>query len=156
MASMRSTRPFAILLLSLCSACTATPVRSPEPTRDDDPPARASERDEALPTRESGRRTAQLTNRVIRKHRARFRACYDAARKGSPALAGKVELAFTIAPDGVVKRAEVDEGKSTLLDEGLSACLVETVSSIRFPEAAEEVGSRMHYPFDFQPGGGKQ
>lgn len=112
--------------------------------------APSSQPSRALPA--SGRRSAAESNGVIREHRPEFRACYDRARAAHPELAGKVEIMFSISPDGTVKDASVDETKSDIRDAGLSACLVSTVLAIKFPASTEEVGAKMHYPFDFKPG----
>lgn len=150
----------ALALLLLAGCATPPPPRHTEPaepTRETAASPR-EERDETeadLPRREEGRRTSKVTNRVIRVHRAKFRACYDQASQNTPDLRGKVELTFTILPDGAVKSARVDEGRSDIRDEGMAACLVKVVQAIRFPAASEEVGSTMHYPFDFKPGGAR-
>lgn len=139
--------------LTACGS-KAAPVAA-EPRPEEEAPRAARDEPPRPPSREHGRRTAGVTNDVVRFHRAKFRACYDRAQSRDDGRAGTVTLVFVIRPDGVVKSAEVDRAKSDLHDEPLHACLVETVKAIRFPEADEEVGSKMHYPFEFKPSGAR-
>ena len=138
------------LLTVALVGCAAKPAVQPEPEAPV-PVLRREEAPIAIPTRERGRRTAAVSNAVIRQQRGRFRACYDKARAVDADLEGKVLLVFTIRPDGAVTHAEVDHDKSQLKNDALDACLVGVVKGISFPPADEEVGSKMHYPFEFSP-----
>ena len=147
---------WALLVPVALGGCGAkSPPVSPEPSAEPEPAVTSRAEPRPPPAREAGRRTAGVTNDVVRYHRAKFRACYDRARAGDASLAGKVVLVFVIRPDGTVKSAEVDRAKSELKHDGLDACLVDTVTAIRFPQADEEVGSKMHYPFEFSPNGAR-
>jgi TonB family protein len=140
---------FVLITAASVVGCAST-QKATEPPPAASAAAPSSQPSRALPA--SGRRSAAESNGVIREHRPEFRACYDRALAAHPGIAGKVEIAFSILPDGTVKDASVDEMKSETRDAGLSACLVSTVLAIKFPASTEEVGAKMHYPFDFKPG----
>ncbi len=91
-----------------------------------------------------------VINAVVQKHRSEIRACYDAALRRNPNLRGKIVIAFTIQPNGIVSAASVKE--STLGDRGLGGCITDRVKSWGFPQPEAPVVTEVSaYPFYLVP-----
>lgn len=85
--------------------------------------------------------------RVMRRHLARFRFCYEKELNADPNLAGKVSVRFTIAPDGRVAQAGIRE--STLGSAKVEACLRGVVHTLKFPAPRGGGVVMVSYPFLF-------
>jgi len=84
--------------------------------------------------------------RPLRRNMASIRHCYEQQVARQPNLEGRVNVRFTIAPDGSVSSAEI--ASSTLGDVGVEACVRRAVTRIRFPQP--QGGSVIvTYPFTF-------
>lgn len=83
--------------------------------------------------------------RVVMAHVGALRACYEMEAQKNPALAGKITLAWTIEPTGVVSKAAV--ASTTMHDERVEKCLVRQVQSWRFPQSGGSAA--VSYPFTF-------
>jgi hypothetical protein len=85
------------------------------------------------------------------------RECYEAALEREPELAGKLVLSFVIVGDdevgGVVDSAELAEG-STLKDEELVTCMLESMLSVSFVAPSAGGSVSVTYPFELSPGDG--
>lgn len=91
-----------------------------------------------------------LINAVVQRHRSEIRACYDAALQRNPSLRGKITIAFTIQPNGIVSYAGVKE--STLGDGGLEGCITSRVKTWIFPKPEAPVVTEVSaYPFYLNP-----
>lgn len=91
-----------------------------------------------------------VINAVVQRHRSEIRACYDAALQRNPGLRGKVSVAFTIQPNGIVSASSVKE--STLGDRGLEQCIVSRVKTWIFPKPEAPVVTEVsQYPFYLNP-----
>lgn len=86
---------------------------------------------------------------VFRANAKTFRKCYEAALPKNPTLAGKVNIKFTIKPDGKVEDAK-DEG-STLPSAGVVNCVVTAFQKLKFP-AVKDASTTIVYPLVFEPG----
>jgi TonB family protein len=91
----------------------------------------------------------ELIRKVIASHRDQLRYCYELALQSAPSLAGKVALAFAVAPSGDVAAASVQQ--TTVGNPALETCLVSRVRTWRFPVPARSPGFRVTYPFLFKP-----
>lgn len=78
-----------------------------------------------------------------------FRKCYQAALAKNPALAGRVNVKFTIDPDGKVSNAK-DEG-STLASAGVINCIIIAFGKLKFP-AVKDASTTIVYPLVLEPG----
>ncbi|MCB9550643.1 MAG: TonB family protein [Myxococcales bacterium] len=111
---------------------------------------------EAAPTVRVGSATVQgsldraIIQRVVRRHNAQVRYCYEKALNKNPALKGKVVLKWTIDAEGKVAAVSVSE--STLKDAETEACLTQTVKRWQFPKPAGGGVVVVNYPFNFSPG----
>ncbi len=87
---------------------------------------------------------------VVRAHRAEIKYCYDVALGGRKGLEGRVEVRFSILPDGRVRWPAIKS--STLRSAAIERCILERVSTWRFQDMGSECGlSTVHYPFAFVP-----
>jgi hypothetical protein len=107
-----------------------------------------------------GRDAATISPEYIRERvREDFfplaRECYEAALERQPKLAGKLIISFVIVGDedvgGVVDSAELAEG-STLADEELSTCMLESMLSLSFVAPSGGGSVSVTYPFELSPG----
>lgn len=91
-----------------------------------------------------------VINAVVQRHRAEIRACYDAALQRNPNLRGKVTIAFSIQPNGIVSSSSVKE--STIGDRGLENCITSRVTTWVFPKPEAPVVTEVSaYPFYLNP-----
>jgi len=91
-----------------------------------------------------------VINAVVQRHRAEIRACYDAALQRNPNLRGKVTIAFSIQPNGIVSSSTVKE--STIGDRGLEGCITSRVMTWVFPKPEAPVVTEVSaYPFYLNP-----
>ena len=89
--------------------------------------------------------------RVIADNRGKVRACYEAALKTNPGIAGDLVVSFIINPDGSVKNAEVNWSESELHVPELDSCTIEVVQALKFPPSSRGLESKVNYPFNFNP-----
>ncbi|MCB9540145.1 MAG: AgmX/PglI C-terminal domain-containing protein [Myxococcales bacterium] len=90
-------------------------------------------------------RSREAIQAAFRRHTASFRRCYDEGLKRNPALAGKVNLAVTIAPSG--DPTDVTAASETLGDAAVIECLLGVGRSMRFRAAAG--ATQVNYPLIF-------
>lgn len=91
-----------------------------------------------------------VINAVVQRHRAEIRACYDAALQRNPNLRGKITMAFSIEPSGIVSSAKIKE--NTLGDGGLGNCITARVKSWIFPKPEAPVVTEVTaFPFYLNP-----
>lgn len=88
---------------------------------------------------------------VVRAHMPALDACYDDARRRSPTLEGRLEITWTVNPDGGVAGAQVSW--TSLNDIGIETCMVLAIQRWTFPRAAE--ATTVTYPFAFRPRPGR-
>lgn len=101
-------------------------------------------------TRPAGFCEKAAVQRVMMGRSGAYRACYEMELQRHPELAGRVELRFTIEPDGSVSGITVthdDLGSQTVTN-----CLIKQVSGLIFPKPDGGV-CVIRWPFKFQPGG---
>lgn len=91
----------------------------------------------------------EVIQRIIRAHVGSIRRCYETALGKSPALAGKLAVAFTINAKGDVVSASA--GDTTISDAAMVTCVLSAVKGIQFP-APESGVVQVTYPFHFSPG----
>jgi Ca-activated chloride channel family protein len=90
-----------------------------------------------------------LVRRIIRRHLAQVRKCYETALTNDPSLAGKIVLELVVAADGEVVAARVAE--DGLSDATVGVCMAKAASTWKFPpNPAGPITIR--YPFVFAPG----
>jgi TonB family protein len=98
-----------------------------------------------------GALSREVIQRVIRRHVAEVRHCYEQALTSRPDLQGRVAVKFVIAPSGAVQTAVVEQ--SALGHAGVEACITRAVTRWAFP--APEGGGIVivSYPFTLAQSG---
>lgn len=86
--------------------------------------------------------------RVVRRHLAQLRYCYEKGLEKAPELAGKVVVELRVGADGIVKGAKRVE--STLAAPEVERCLESVLTRARFPRTGDGKDFVVRYPFVFQ------
>lgn len=94
------------------------------------------------------KRTPNEVERIFQKNKGSIFNLYNRALRKNPALAGKVVIELTIAPDGSVSNARILS--SELGDEALERKLLLKVKKFRFSNA-NFAETTVTYPIDFLP-----
>lgn len=85
---------------------------------------------------------------VINRHMGQFRFCYEQGLQGTPGLAGRVAVRFTIGGNGSVRTAGIDN--STMNSSVVESCVVNRMKSLKFPLPEGGVDVKVSYPFMFR------
>jgi hypothetical protein len=85
---------------------------------------------------------------LIAERRADTRACYDAARKRTPTLAGKIVINFAIDSEGVVGEAEQGMQDDQIQDAELVTCVTEVIKTVRFAKSPAGKTTRAYHRFE--------
>ena len=101
-------------------------------------------------TRPAGFCDKAAVQRVMMGRSGAYRACYELELQRRPDIAGRVELRFTIEPDGSVSGVTVTY--SDLNNKNVETCLIKQVSTLQFPKPDGGI-CVIRWPFKFQPGG---
>jgi hypothetical protein len=79
----------------------------------------------------------------------KVRECYEVRLRENNALAGRVEVQFVVAPNGMVIEVAVTE--DTMKDPAVARCVQGVVLGLRFPKARNGKTTEVAYPFVFAP-----
>jgi hypothetical protein len=101
-------------------------------------------------TRPAGFCDKGAVQKVVLGRSGAYRSCYEVELQRRPDIAGRVELRFTIEPDGSVSGVTVSA--SDLANKNVESCLVKQVSGLKFPKPDGGI-CVIRWPFKFQPGG---
>ena len=99
-----------------------------------------------------GSLSKETIRRVIRRHLAEVRHCYEQGLLGHPDLSGRVAVQFIIAPTGEVQVAMV--AKSTVAEPRVGQCISRAVRRWNFPAPDGGGIVSVTYPFVLQQAGG--
>ncbi len=91
-------------------------------------------------------------DKVVKSRAGSIRACYQNAVNRQPGLSGTLTVRFTIKDrggKGVVTRAQVVRGKSSLHNSSVENCVLRKIQSLTFPAKG---GAFVTYPFIFTQG----
>jgi hypothetical protein len=99
-------------------------------------------------TNVSGRLQPGLIQAIVRAGFGAFRQCYEAGLSRDPKLAGIVNARFVIDRDGTVKH--VADHESTLRDEKVKICVLQSFYKLRFPPSAGGIVTVV-YPVQLEP-----
>lgn len=86
---------------------------------------------------------------VIDAHRRELRFCYDSELRRSTGIRTRIELHWTIAPDGSV--ANVVTSRAEPRWPALELCLARAIQSWRFPRPQAGATVDVNYPVTFRP-----
>jgi outer membrane biosynthesis protein TonB len=82
---------------------------------------------------------------VINRNLGQIRFCYEQGLQGTPSLAGRVAVDFTIGGNGMVKTASV--ANSSLGSKVVEDCITLRLKSWKFPLPQNGVDVKVSYPF---------
>lgn len=153
---MTSTVRSLLLLLGLALAATPACKKNEEsapPTdiddeTDDDDDADDDDADDAEEAEEILSQT--LFEEQVQGNMDDVLDCYVQASSENAELAGKVLVTFTVAADGSVETAEIDES-SSLNDEGMNSCLKGKFSGWTFAKPPSGEPMTLSFPFSLAP-----
>jgi hypothetical protein len=89
-----------------------------------------------------------IIKRYVKRNLSKIQYCYESQLLASPNLAGTVNVAFMIAPDGTVQTS-----KATGLDDSVASCVAGVVKNISFPRPSDGGPVQVTYPFIFRAAG---
>lgn len=104
---------------------------------------------EVKETRPAGFCDKKAVARVMRGRSGAYRACYEVQLQRKPELSGRIQVRFTIEPNGSVSGVKVIKNE---LNKKVGSCIVKQVSTLKFPKPDGGV-CVIRWPFKFQPGG---
>ncbi len=96
-------------------------------------------------------RTMDVIRKLVMDNRKAARKCYDDARKDNKDLKGDVVIHFVLDPEGKVKKAELNQERSTLKAPPVVDCVIGVIKSIPFPRSSRAMETTTNYPFNFTP-----
>jgi len=128
------------------------PGPDPSSTQRHEGASKTGDPPEAADSGPSGTLDKATIQEGIKTLRPILRVCYEGLLEEFPSAAGKVTLSFRIAAEneeGRVELSELDSEKTTLFDEKLHDCMMESIGDAKFP--APEGGGvvSVTYPFVF-------
>lgn len=90
---------------------------------------------------------------ALATHRAESRACYDAAAKKTPGLAGRVIINFRIDEKGNVVDPSQGMQDDQIQNEELVTCLTGVVQKVTFAASKKGKTTRAYHQFEFGKNG---
>jgi hypothetical protein len=93
-------------------------------------------------------RTMEVIAQVIKDNRKGVRDCFDKAKKDLPDLKGDMVIHFVIDPDGKVKKADLNQERSTLKSPAVVDCSIKVLQAIKFPPSSRGMDTTVNYPFN--------
>jgi TonB family protein len=95
----------------------------------------------------SGSLASDVIRRIVRRHNAQIRSCYEKELTRAPALKGKIVVKFVVGGNGTVSQAAV--GSSDMGSAVVEACVVSQVKTWAFPSPEGGGSVVVSYPFNF-------
>lgn len=96
-------------------------------------------------------RTMEVIAATVKENRKAARKCYEDARKDLKDLKGDVVIHFVLDPEGKVKKAELNQERSTLKSPAVVDCVIGVIKAIQFPKSSRAMETTANYPFNFTP-----
>lgn len=93
-------------------------------------------------------RTMEVIAQVVKVNRQPVRDCFEKAKKDLPDLKGDMVIHFVIDPEGKVKKAELNQERSTLKSPAVVDCSIKVLQGIKFPPSSRGMDSTVNYPFN--------
>jgi hypothetical protein len=164
-----------VFALAACGGATTDPAKTPTEAAPSEPPATAapSEPAQAPPASDSkaaddgawageseakaaapaagGKtetRTMEVIAQIVKDNRKPVRECFEKAKKDLPDLKGDMVIHFVVDPEGKVKKADLNQERSTLKSPAVVDCAIKVVSGIKFPPSSRGMDTTVNYPFN--------
>jgi hypothetical protein len=106
----------------------------------------------AAPAPEAGgkteTRTMEVIAAVVKENRKPVRDCFEKAKKELPDLKGDMVIHFVVDPEGKVKKAELNQERSTLKSPAVVDCSLKVIAAIKFPPSSRGMDTTVNYPFN--------
>ena len=93
-------------------------------------------------------RTMDVIAQVVKENRKPVRECFDKAKKDLPDLKGDMVIHFVVDPEGKVKKADLNQERSTLKSPAVVDCAIKVVFGIKFPPSSRGMDTTVNYPFN--------
>src|SRR5215467_432979 len=95
--------------------------------------------------------TPYSIKKILAAHHQDLQNCYEQTLAGrEKVVEGKLSAAFSIQPDGTVKKARVLKKGTTLRDAKLHDCVVSVISGITFPKPPDHREHPVEYPVNLK------
>ncbi|HEX2877354.1 MAG TPA: AgmX/PglI C-terminal domain-containing protein [Polyangiaceae bacterium] len=94
-------------------------------------------------------RTMEVIAQVVKDNRKPVRECFDKAKKDLPDLKGDMVIHFVVDPDGKVKKAELNQERSSIKSPAVVDCSIKVIQAIKFPPSSRGMDTTVNYPFNF-------
>lgn len=94
-------------------------------------------------------RTMEVIAQIVKDNRKPVRECFDKAKKDLPDLKGDMVIHFVVDPDGKVKKAELNQERSTIKSPAVVDCSIKIIQGIKFPPSSRGMDTTVNYPFNF-------
>ncbi len=94
-------------------------------------------------------RTMDVIAQVVKENRKPVRECFDKAKKDLPDLKGDMVIHFVVDPDGKVKKADLNQERSTIKSPAVVDCAIKILQGIKFPPSTRGMDTTVNYPFNF-------
>ena len=94
-------------------------------------------------------RTMEVIAQVVKDNRKPVRECFDKAKKDLPDLKGDMVIHFVVDPDGKVKKADLNQERSTIKSPAVVDCAIKVLQGIKFPPSSRGMDTTVNYPFNF-------
>ena len=92
-----------------------------------------------------------VVGRIVSRHNAQVKFCYEKELQKKPDLSGKIVAAFTIGASGDVLETRVAE--SSIGDANVEQCVMRVMSHMKFPPCEGGGTAEVTYPWLFKAGG---
>jgi hypothetical protein len=94
-------------------------------------------------------RTMEVIAQIVKENRKPVRECFDKAKKDLPDLKGDMVIHFVVDPDGRVKKADLNQERSTIKSPAVVDCSIKVLQGIKFPPSSRGMDTTVNYPFNF-------
>jgi hypothetical protein len=94
-------------------------------------------------------RTMEVIAQIVKDNRKPVRECFDKAKKDLPDLKGDMVIHFVVDPEGKVKKAELNQERSTIKSAVVVDCSIKVIQGIKFPPSSRGMDTTVNYPFNF-------
>ncbi|MDE0883738.1 MAG: AgmX/PglI C-terminal domain-containing protein, partial [Myxococcota bacterium] len=95
----------------------------------------------------------KVVERVVRRHRAQIKYCYELELMRTPGLEGKLVMQWVIGPNGRVRSAKARTQGTTLANDALTRCIINKIRAWAFDKPRGGGVVVVNWPFLFKEAG---